>query len=258
MMGLFKLLRKKKSEDPVDENKKGIHDLAQQLMKQQVQNPTSAKIISFPGQTQQNVNAIRGGYNPQGSFAVWGSGLLASTSVSPPIYGGGGQPIYRIGSSNPVGYITPQGQVIAHQGEELKKTAEDVVDEKFEQVKKYVTEAQEIDKTYLQHLIDTLKWTSDYVIGTSAPENDRALDMSLFAKLSSKVIEEAEKVLAKDRPSNDELGSLQIKIEGLFEFLKDYGEDVPRKKEVEDELNIADDLLKRRAEAKKNAGKDTA
>jgi len=125
---------------------------------------------------------------------------------------------------------------------------EDVVDIQFRKMHNYVDKAEAIDRDYLERMIHNLEWTLQHSKGTGGPETEDALDMDLFAKMAGNIIEEAQKLLDAENPTKQQLQNMQTKISGLFAFLIEYPDVTPRKKEVEDGLIIAEDMVKRKTE----------
>jgi len=159
----------------------------------------------------------------QGSVAISGSWFASSAGALPP-------------------GIQFRGEV-THQ--------EDIVDVRFRQMHNYVDKAEAIDKDYLERLIHNLEWTMQHVKGTGGPKTEDALDMDLFAKMAGNIIEDAQKLLNAENPTRQQLQNMQAKISGLFAFLIEYPDVTPRKKEVEDGLIIAEDMVKRKMDEEK-------
>lgn len=86
-----------------------------------------------------------------------------------------------------------------------------------------------------------------FVMGESATAETFgiALEMETLAKWSASVTESASKILATQRTTKQVQNSLKRKLEGLFEFIKEYGKNAPRFKEITDELMIADDRIRK-------------
>jgi len=72
-----------------------------------------------------------------------------------------------------------------------------------------------------------------------------ALEMETLAKWAASITESAQKVIDSSKTTKQLQNSLKRKVEGLLEFLKEYGATAPRYKEVTDEVMIADDLIRK-------------
>lgn len=72
-----------------------------------------------------------------------------------------------------------------------------------------------------------------------------ALEMETLSKWAASITESAQKAIQAQKTTKQLQNSLKRKLEGLLEFLKEYGETAPRHKEISDECMIADDLIRK-------------
>lgn len=91
---------------------------------------------------------------------------------------------------------------------------------------------------------------SDYrifVIGESPTAHafGISLEMETLAQWAANITEAGQKILQAGKTTKQHQNSLRRKLEGLFEIIKEYPKETPRWIEINDELMIADDIVRR-------------